>query len=421
MEPFIPPSFNLPLLWTIDLTYPLLIKLVQNLESIEISNEDKKYIRSLRDKNLIFISNHPTTTEPVIAYYIANVMGTRFNYMAARQVFDWINGFVGKLIQGVGAYSVLAGTSDRESLKMSRKILSSDKGKLVLFPEGEPTNGENDNLMPFQPGVAQLAFWGYEDFVKEKGESPDTDILILPAFVKYIMTGTDASIKGELHQSLKKIEKKLNIDPKNKNLLRRFLTIGRVLLETAEKEYNIIANADKGWDYRIGRIRHQILDNIAEKLKLKSYISDAHAIDKLRYILSILEMKEVNYPDPRLPEITTSELNWVKREAMKAYNFISIHVDYLISYPTAERMFEWLKHFEEYLFGSHQFRPRKAIVRFRPAISVKQFYPEYKNTKKQAVKNLTSLMKREIQILLEDCKKLTQPIVRPYDIGDDSI
>ncbi|GIX41567.1 MAG: hypothetical protein KatS3mg129_1300 [Leptospiraceae bacterium] len=268
MEPFIPPGFNLPLLWTLDLSFPILAKLIQNLEEIEISKEDRNYLRTLRNYRLIYASNHPTTTEPIVAYYVANVMGSRFNYMASRQVFDWGNGLVGKLIQNVGAFSVLPGTSDREAIKTARKILSSPSGKLVLFPEGEPTSGENDHLMPFQPGIAQLAFWSYEDIIKTE---PEEDLYILPAFVKYIIKGTDAQIKGELHQSLQRIEKKLGIDPKNKNLLRRFLTIGRILLEEAERIYNIKPEKEKGWDYRIGRVRHQILDNIANKFHIKGY------------------------------------------------------------------------------------------------------------------------------------------------------
>jgi len=418
MEPFIPPGFNLPLLWTLDLSFPLLAKLLQNLEEIEISKEDKNYLRTLRNYRLIYASNHPTTTEPIVAYYIANVMGARFNYMASRQVFDWGNGLVGKFIQSIGAFSVLPGASDRESIKTARKILSSPAGKLVLFPEGEPTSGENDHLMPFQLGIAQLAFWAYEDVIKTE---PEEDIFILPAFVKYIMKGTDAQIKGDLHQSLQRIEKQLNIDPKNKNLLRRFLTIGRILLEKAEKEYKIQPEIEKGWDYRIGRIRHQILDNIADKFNIKGYNKETHAIDKLRYLLSIIEMKTVNYPDPRLPDMNQKDLEWARRECQKAYNFISIHTEYLISYPTAERMYEWLRHFEEYLYGESKFRPRKAIVKISPVISIKGLYPEYKKSKKNAVNYLTSILKREMQILLEECKKLTQPIVRPYDVGEDYI
>ncbi|MFN3604762.1 MAG: lysophospholipid acyltransferase family protein [Leptonema sp. (in: bacteria)] len=418
METFIPPRFSLPLLWTIDLFFPVLAKLVQNLETIEISDQDKKYIRTLRDSRMIYCSNHPTNSEPVVAYYVANTMGTRFNYMASRQVFDWANGFVGKVIQNVGAFSVLAGTSDRESLRTARKILTEPKGKLALFPEGEPVSGENDHLMPFQNGIAQLSFWAYEDLKKENIED---DIILLPVFVKYIYKGTEAQIKGELHQSLQRIEKALQIDPKNKNLLRRFLTIGRVLLENAEKEYQITPEVDKGWDYRIGRIRHQILDNIAEKLNIQGYKKESHAIDKLRYVLAILEMKEVNFPDPRLPEITQKELEWAKKEATKAYSFITTNTEYLISYPTAERMYEWLKHFEEYMFKESKPRPRKAIVRFEKAISIKNYYEEYKTSKKSAIKKVTEELRRKIQILLEESLKLTTPLIRPYDVGDDYI
>ncbi len=160
---------------------------------------------------------------------------------------------------------------------------------------------------------------------------------------------------------------------------------------------------------------------MADKFKIKGYNKETHAIDKLRYLLSIVEMKTVNYPDPRLPDITNDELEWMRRECQKAYNFISIHTEYLISYPTAERMYEWLRHYEEYLFGESKFRPRKAVVKISPVLSIKSFYPEYQSSKKKAIKQVTEILRREMQILLEECKKLTQPIVRPYDVGDDII
>ena len=191
-------------------------------------------LRSIRDDRLLYFSNHPTTSEPPVAYYVANVMGARFQFMAARQVFEWGGGLVGKFISSIGAFSVLAGAADRESIKMSRAILSQPRGKLVLYPEGEPTSGENDNLLPFQQGAAQLGIWALEDARKS---DPSADVTVLPTFVKYVMTGTEAHLRADLHQNIKIVEAKLGVDPGNRNLLRRFLAVGRVMLEKAEKDY----------------------------------------------------------------------------------------------------------------------------------------------------------------------------------------
>lgn len=86
--------------------------------------------------------------------------------MASRNIFNWGFGIVGEVIKRVGAFSVLSGSADRDAIKMARKVLSEPEGKLVLYPEGM-RSGENDNLVPFMPGMAQLAFWGLEDALKK--------------------------------------------------------------------------------------------------------------------------------------------------------------------------------------------------------------------------------------------------------------
>ncbi|MCB1166098.1 MAG: 1-acyl-sn-glycerol-3-phosphate acyltransferase [Leptospiraceae bacterium] len=416
MEPFIPPGFSLPLAWGIDFSLPVLLRFVQNLEGVVILPEDQKMLRDLRKERILYCSNHPTVSEPPVAYAVAKAMGARFHYMAARQVFDWANGVVGRVIQGVGAYSVLAGTADRESIKMSRGILAHDGGKLVVYPEGEPTSGENDNLLPLQPGIAQIGFWGLEDARKM---DPGADIKVLPAFVKYVYSGTDASIKGDLHSSVKKLERKLGIDPANKNLLRRFLTIGRIVLEQCEADYQIAAASLKDWDYRVGRVRHAVLDQVADRIQVKGYNRSADAIEKLRFLLSILEMISVEYPDPRLPSVDEETLKWAQKECEKAYLFIVTRPEYLISYPTAERFYEWLGRYETFVLGKTSARGRKAHVRFTEPISLGEYYSRYKENRKSGIEALLGELKNRLERLLVECQQLSQPIVRPFDVGDD--
>lgn len=414
MQPFIPPSFNLPLAWAVDFTLPVLLKQVQNLDGVIVKPQDVEMLRSIRHNRLLYFSNHPTQSEPPVSYFVANLMGARFHFMAARQVFEWGGGMVGRLIQSIGAFSVLAGAADRESIKMARSILSQPGGKLVVYPEGEPTSGENDNLLPFQPGAAQLGIWAMEDALKA---DPAADITILPTFVKYVMSGTEAHLRADLHTAIKRIEQKLGVDPGNRNLLRRFLAAGRVMLETAEKEYGIPMAAEKDYDYRVGRLRHAILDNVAERLGLTSYDKKSDAIVKLRHLLAVLEMISVKFPDPRLPAPSEQDLAWAHRECQKAYDFIVIKPEYLLSRPTAERFYEWIARFETYLFGQTNPRPRRAHVFFARPFNLSEYHADYKKEKKATVERLTARLRGDTQVLLDQAVQLTDPLVRPYDIG----
>lgn len=65
MQPFIPATFNLALNWTADLLFPVLLKAVQNINEVVITDEDKAMLRSLKKDRLLFLQiiqqppNHP--------------------------------------------------------------------------------------------------------------------------------------------------------------------------------------------------------------------------------------------------------------------------------------------------------------------------------------------------------------------------
>ena len=397
-ESFIPPIHNYPLMWFMDSALKTLMKGINNVDEIVITEHDKEMLKKFKDERLIYISNHPSTNEPPISYLVGNYMYSRFHYMASREVFDWGNGAVGNLIRNMGGFSVIAGASDRESLKTTRAILSKPGGKLVLFPEGEPTGAENDNLLPFQAGVSQLGFWGYEDAIKLDSSA---DITVLPAFVKYRLNGTKEEIRRDVDKSLAIMEKRLGISKQGKDIVHRLLSIGKRLVERAEKQFAIAPDEKQTFDYRIGRLRHRILDTVADTVGLKKYNKEDHAIDKLRKILSTFEMVFVGVPDPKGELPSLNKAKWGRKYCQRAYDFISIKTDYLTSLPSAERIYEWIYRFESELIGYTIQRPQKAYVHFAPAFKISEYYGAYKKDKKGTVENLTTRLRDEIQKLLD--------------------
>ena len=407
-ESFIQPNHIYPFMWFMDLSLKGLLKAVHNIEDVIVSEKDKEMLKSLKKERVIFISNHPSTKEPPISYLMGNLMYSRFYYMASREVFDWANGAVGKVIQSIGAFSIIAGSADRESLKMTRSILAKPEGKLVLFPEGEPTGGENDNLLPFQPGVTQLGFWGYEDALKT---DPNAEILILPAFIKYRFCESTENIRKDIDSSLSNMEGKLGIGKAGKTLVHRLFSIGKRLMEKNEIEYGIKPDDNQSYDYRIGRLRHTILDDVAEKLSLKKYNKDSNAIDKLRYVLSTLELVSIGAPDPKNELPPADKAKWGRKVCQKVYDFITIQTAYL-DFASAERVYEWIYRFENEMFGSSNARPSKAYVNFAPVKHLSQYYAQYKaaKSKKEIVEGLTHELKESIQKLLDDEVSKSFPI-----------
>jgi hypothetical protein len=404
IESFIQPKFNYPFMWFMDASIKSLLQIVHNIDDVIISEKDKDILKSLQKERLIYISNHPSTREPPIAYVIGNLLYSRFHYMAAREVFDWGYGLVGKVIQSIGAYSIIAGSADRESLKATRSILAAPSGKLVLFPEGEPTGGENDNLLPFQMGVTQLGFWGYEDALKI---DPHAEIYILPAFVKYRMTESSREIQKDVDKSLDRMESHFGLEKKGKTAVHRLLSIGKQMILENEKQFGITPEDSQTFDYRIGQLRHRILNFVADSVGLKKFNKEANAIEKLRMILSTFEMVSLGLPDPKKELPSLEAAKWGRKHCQKAYDFITIQTNYLSEFPSAERLYEWIYRFETELFGSSKPRPTRAYVTFSKPIKLSEKYKEYKasKNKKEVVEKLTEEFREKIQELLREEQK----------------
>ncbi|MCP5502042.1 MAG: 1-acyl-sn-glycerol-3-phosphate acyltransferase [Leptospiraceae bacterium] len=406
-DSFISYDFNYPFLWFLDAAMPGLLKLVYNQDKLVISDEDRKLLKSIKKKRVILIANHPTTEDPPVAYSITLHMYSRANFMAAREVFDWGNGLVGKLIRSVGAYSVLAGSADRESVKLSRRIISQPESKLVLFPEGEPNCKENDNLLPFQSGVAQIAFWGYEDAVKKE---LGADVYILPCFIKYRMNNPVEQVKKDIDISLNTLEKKLGLEKTGKNVKQRLLSIGKQILLRFENDFGIQVSETQDFDYRIGRVRHHILDYVAEKTGIHKWDKTANAIEKLRRLLSTFEMVSVGIPDPK-NELPSKELaNWGRKICERIYDFISIQTPYITELASAERVYEWIYRFESEVLGYSYKRPHNAHISFAKPYNIKDLYPSYRKNKKQSVEDLLHNLKSDLHTLMKKEIEKSPPI-----------
>lgn len=423
MRAFLPPIDNRFVPWLASKLYFPLLKAMQNIRKIHIRDEDIQTLKSFKNERLLFFTNHPTTAEPPIVFYLGRLLGQRFKFMASRQVFNWQAGLIGWAIRRIGAYSVIAGVADRDAMKLTRKILSEPTGKLVIFPEGEPTSGEIDTLMPFQPGVAQLGLWGLEDARKI---DPKADINVWYAFMKFTIDAPLEKIKSDLHRNLQKLEKKLGIEAvqKDKHLLHRFLTVGRFILEKAERDLKITPEEEKGFDYRIGRVRHAMLDNLAEKLQATAYDKNEDAIHKWRKLFALVELHQLQYPDPKLPRLDKKTIKEAHKDAVLIFDFIVIKRDYFLDNPTPERLYEWLDRYESYLFkkvpralgGVPSHLPRHAHILFGTPYKLSEVVTENRRERRAAVENFTNRLRHDMQKLLDSSQHLTQPLFNQDEV-----
>ena len=135
-------------------------------------------------------------------------VGEDFNFIAAREVFDWDRGMNGSSLNIWDVTELCAGAADRESFKTTKRLLCKGKKRVVLFPEGEISR-QNDTLMPLESGAAQMTFWALDELAKHGNQ--DAEMVIIPIALKYTYA---VDIKRSLANTIGQLEERLSLPVK---------------------------------------------------------------------------------------------------------------------------------------------------------------------------------------------------------------
>ncbi|MBC7996636.1 MAG: 1-acyl-sn-glycerol-3-phosphate acyltransferase, partial [Leptolyngbya sp.] len=263
MLDFRPPKDSPLLLNFIKLCSPAYKKIGLGGLQLKIQEGALQRFQKLKGKRTMVCPNHSNRHDPQTMFFFGQTAGECFNYVAAREVFEWDGGMNGWWLQRIGAYSVVRGAPDRESFKTTKRILCEGKRKLVLFPEGEISR-QNDTLLPLETGAAQLSFWGLEEVDKQASEE---HVYILPVALKYTYTG---DIKPKLSETLSVLEEKLSVtrQPDSK-LYQRLMAVAAKLISLLESEYDKKPAKDATLNDRITSLRESILHRMAGYLNVE--------------------------------------------------------------------------------------------------------------------------------------------------------
>ena len=398
MQDFISPKKAVFLPWFAKTFIRTILKGVHNINEINISLDDTEKIKTLKDKRVILIANHPSTIEPHLIFFLSTILEQKMEFMASRQVFEWSGGLIGYVIRRLGAYSIIAGINDKKALYHTVKLLSKKNAKLTIFPEGEPTSGENTTFMPFQQGFAVLSLLSLE---RLKAKEPNADILILPVSFFYTLNIPKEFMIKNLEKRLNKLENKTQFT-KTKNeqdIVKRILKLGYNVLEKFEKKYGVQIEEGETFKHRVGRLRHKILNELAQLFRVKNYNQDGNAIEKFRNIFSIVELCMINYKDDSLPKLTKKELKAAFKKLFNVFEMIIINEEHLLTKPSFEKCFEWIERYETLLLdkkpralgGRPSTLPRKAHIQLGETFSLAKYSSK---NKKERMKRIDSLMEK---------------------------
>ena len=412
MRAFIPAKKNRFIYWIFSYFSDFILKKTDNISGVILNSNDIALLKSLQEKRILIFSNHPTHVEPKLMFYLGKLMGSPFNLMASRIIFNWVYGLFGFVIRRAGGYSIIPAANDMVSFKYSIKILSQDSGKLVIFPEGTPVSKENTSLMPFQDGFSFLSMISLD---KIRQKNPDGDICVIPVFCFYVYDASVDDMKVNINERIKWMEKYYGIETdykKNVDIIESILKLSLCILKQYEKMYNIEPKTDN-LQYRWEKLRHHILDKLAVVYNIKNYNQKENVILKLRKIHGIVELHEIKNDIKNAPKFNKKEQNENKENLENITNIIVFDDAQLINNPSYEKCFEYLDRFEKISKKKKAYPPslpRKAHLKIGNNFQVSEYYSKERSKRKILMESITNRVKKELQDLLTEMNSLSHKL-----------
>ena len=376
--------------------------------SVEYDENDLVRLKAMDGKSVLLLPNHPTNTEPALLFHLSATVRRPFYYLACREAFDHWWGLWGKIIQRVGAFSVVRGTADRASFRATRDLLALPGTRTVIFPEGE-VYSQNDSLLPFHTGVFQLAFWAMDD-KKKAGhiEGDDADLLLVPVALKYHYV---KDMSGPIMESLARLEHFTGVLPApNDAPYVRLRRVGLAILRSLEREYRLPSpktDADEDPDAdlspRLNAIKEAILQRVASAAGVPVPKGDTMP-EKMRGLLHTIETVERDAPrdgetpyDKSLRNAQRLRAQPLLRDMERLTNWIAVFDGYIRADPTPERMAETLIRLERECWGHAQLSgPKACRVRIGEPLNVRDCLGAYEENKRAEVGRVAREMEKRV-------------------------
>ena len=389
---------------------PQILKIRMKDAEVRILGDGLERLKALKGKRTMICPNHSHRHDPEVMFALSCMAQEEFNFIAAREVFDWNNGKNGWFLQRMGVYSVVRGAVDRESFKTTKRLLVEGKKKLVLFPEGEISR-QNDVLLPLESGAAQLSFMALDELHKKQPEEP---LYILPVALKYTYKHDTSPILSSL---MTKIEEKLGLKhEKEDSLYKRVRTAAEVVLKTLEDEYDRKAPPDADMNTRINDLRAHILRTMADVLHVSLPTTASH-LDCVRILRNTLDdfiyADDENLPpyQKKIHDEKEVKIKSFYRDLDRVVCFIAIYDGYLSPPATQERLINVLELIETEVFGESKIKgPRLVLITVGQPINLLEYYADYKKTKRPIIENVASQVSTQLHSMLTEADKQRQSV-----------
>lgn len=362
---------------------------------VQVDPASLEILKNLEGERGLLLPNHPAEWDPYVMFTLSHRLKESFYYVAAREVFDLHHGLQGLLFQYLGVYSVVRGASDKASFLTTRKILSQNLGRLVIFVEGEVSN-QNDSLLPLEPGVITLAFLSLMDIYKGNGKQLDAlpPLYICPLALKYFYD--PRGIEKSIDTALSQLEtdtglSKWNDDKQEKSIFERIRDIGLLVLEKASDQFGYQPKTGMSWIERVRGLEDFMLTKMEQTLNLP-LDPDMAYLQRVRRIRNLVDRLIKDFPDnhtlyeERLHQHQVAVIENFYQDLERVVNFLAIYDGYLTPETSNERFVEIIRRLEREVYGHYRMEhPRTVLVKVTDTLNLTPHFQTFLKDKAAAV------------------------------------
>jgi 1-acyl-sn-glycerol-3-phosphate acyltransferase len=366
---------------------------------VSFRSTDLERLQTLKGEHLLLLPNHPAPEDPVVLFALSKALQEPFYYVGAREMFDWEHGLRGWFLQRLGVYSVVRGKTDRQSFETSIELLKAGQHPLVIFIEGEMSS-ENDTLMPFEPGVIQLAFIA-QDKLPES-----VSVTLMPVSIRYRLKDRNPK---PLLSSIRQLERRLGLPGvENQTVCKRIQHIFERVVELQEAKLQLSLPPGATWDERLMAIKEHIVGKMELFLELKPP-PDMTFLERIRNVRNQMDEWVYSHPELESPSIYESALSEHQRQLFETFyrdlerlkNLLTLHTAYITEESPPEHYFEVLRCLELEVLGKMKLTcPRMALVKLGEPVRLLEHMQAYHQHRKQTVQSIVQTLEREMKSLI---------------------
>jgi 1-acyl-sn-glycerol-3-phosphate acyltransferase len=380
---------------------------------VEIDAASLERLNAIRGQRCLLLPNHPSEWDPCVMFEMGRRLKENFFFVAAREVFDYSYGLRGWFFQRLGVYSLVRGSNDRKSLKTSMDILAQNKGRLVIFVEGEISN-QNESLLPLETGVVQLALMALNDCYKQGGKNLEQvpSLYVCPVAIRYVYDSD--GLEEAIDEAVNRLELAVDVTEKANSRHDRLKALSKAMLVGAAAQFGYDLNPEFSTVANMVGLSDFMLTKLEQIINLPPEATLSH-LDRIRRIRNTVD-KILGQPQEdgssayqkRLFEHQKAVLKHFYQDLDRAVNFVAIYDGYLHPDMDAARYVQLLRRLEKEVFGHFILaHPRTGHVRVMPPIDLKHWFSAFLEDKHATAQNIAQEVERQIYAGLQPAEPKT--------------